>query len=214
MHGVDVSHYQSRIDWPLLQNQDIHFAFIKATEGADIVDSFFQDNWCKAQETGIKRGAYHFFRPNTPVLNQVLNFIRAVDLEVGDLPPVLDVEVLDGMNADELEPLIRGWLTLVESHYGVRPILYSNQTFYTNYLSSTFNDHLLWIARYSTEKPILPNAHRWQFWQYGDRARLEGIGGFVDLNVFAGSREEFDNLLIRTKNPPPLLPKPIPVTDP
>ncbi len=200
IHGVDVSHYQSRIDWHQLKDQNIHFAFIKATEGQDIIDSLFEHNWCKAQETGIKRGAYHFFRPNIPVLNQVLNFIRNVHLEPGDLPPVLDVEVLDGNSPEKMEPLIRGWLTMVEAHYGVKPILYSNQTFYNTHLGSAFNDHLLWIARYSKDKPLLGKDQQWQFWQYGDRARLGGIGGFVDLNVFAGSWEEFESLLIRPES--------------
>ncbi len=200
IHGIDVSHYQSRIDWTQLNQQNIHFAFIKATEGEDLIDSLFEHNWCKAQETGIKRGAYHFFRPNIPVLNQVLNFIKTVHLEPGDLPPVLDVEVLDGVASDNMEPLIRGWLTMVEAHYGVKPILYSNQTFYNTHLGSAFNDHLLWIARYSKDKPLLEKDQRWQFWQYGDRARLGGIGGYVDLNVFDGSWEDFERLLIRPES--------------
>lgn len=39
--GVDVSHYQGDIDWEILSNQGIKFAFIKATEGKSFVDVYY-----------------------------------------------------------------------------------------------------------------------------------------------------------------------------
>jgi lysozyme len=202
VHGVDVSHYQSVIDWSKLPGQDIHFAFIKATEGQSLVDSMYRHNWAKAREAGIHRGAYHFFRPRAPVLNQVLNFVREVTLEAGDLPPVLDVETLDGVSPDSLVTLVRAWLHLVEAHYQVRPVLYSNQGFYNRYLSGHFDDHRLWIARYSRDLPKINSARTWHFWQYGDRAQIDGIPALVDLNVYAGDRDSFASLLIQTRPEP------------
>lgn len=196
VHGIDVSHYQSRIDWQRLPGQDIHFAFIKATEGETLVDSLFSHNWEQAKANGIHRGAYHFFRPRSPVMAQVLNFIREVRLERGDLPPVLDLETLDGVSPDSVVQFARAWLHLIEAHYRVRPILYSSQKFYRRFLAGHFEDHQLWIARYSRNLPELGTDRDWHFWQYGDRARLEGISGFVDLNVYAGDRETFRELLI------------------
>lgn len=196
IHGIDVSHYQARIDWQRLPAQDIQFAFIKATEGENLVDSLYAHNWSQAGAVNIHRGAYHFFRPRSPVMGQVLNFVRQVRLDTGDLPPVLDLETLDGMSPDTVVDLARAWLHLIESHYRVRPILYSNQKFYNRYLDGHFEDHQLWVARYSNELPELGSARTWHFWQYGDRARLEGISGYVDLNVFSGDKESFQKLLI------------------
>ena len=102
VQGIDVSHHQSWINWSSLPSQGIHFAYIKATEGEDLVDSLFSFNWCEAQKAGVHRGAYHYFRPGTSVLPQVLNYIREVHLEPGDLPPVLDVETLDGVSINDL----------------------------------------------------------------------------------------------------------------
>src|ERR1700754_61248 len=66
IHGIDVSSYQGNIYWPAvaqMQDQDvsIKFAFIKATEGLNKVDKYYNNNWQKAKDANIIRGAYHFF---------------------------------------------------------------------------------------------------------------------------------------------------------
>ena len=65
VHGIDVSHYQNRIFWDSVRAADIQFAFVKATEGATFQDSFFCKNWDEMAENGLKRGAYHYFRPKS-----------------------------------------------------------------------------------------------------------------------------------------------------
>ena len=40
-----------------------------------------------------------------------------------------------------------------------------------------------------------PRLEGWTFWQYSNRARLDGYDGderYIDLNVFCGSRAEFE----------------------
>ncbi len=197
VQGIDVSHHQSWIDWSLLPDQGIHFAYIKATEGGDLVDSLFRYNWCEAQSVGIRRGAYHYFRPNAPVLDQVLNYIREVDLEPGDLPPVLDVETMDGVTNEQLVEKVRAWLTMVEIHYRTKPILYSYQRFYNQHLASAFSDYPVWIARYSERVPELRPLKEWHFWQYGDRGELAGIKGPVDFNAFSGNPVDLEELLVK-----------------
>ncbi len=197
VQGIDVSHHQSWIDWSLLPDQGIHFAYIKATEGGDLVDSLFSFNWCEAQTFGIRRGAYHYFRPNAPVLDQVLNYIREVDLEPGDLPPVLDVETMDGVTNEDLVENVRAWLTMVEIHYRTKPILYSYQRFYNEHLAESFSDYPVWIARYSERLPELRPLKEWHFWQYGDRGELAGIKGPVDFNAFSGNTTDLEELLIK-----------------
>jgi lysozyme len=194
IQGIDVSHHQGEIDWPRLAEQPIHFVYIKATEGGDHKDRLYQANWDQALAVGIKRGAYHFFRPGTPVLYQVLNFIRTVKLEEGDLPPVVDIEVRDGVMPDKLIESVRTWLLWIEAFYGMRPIIYSNQDFFNDYLAGHFPDHKCWIARYSESEPCIDAPKDWDFWQYGNRGRLEGVAGFVDFNVFRGDRHAFENL--------------------
>src|SRR5690348_5667269 len=46
--GIDVSHYQQAVDWAAVARAGIHYSFIKATEGAHVVDSQFARNWAAA----------------------------------------------------------------------------------------------------------------------------------------------------------------------
>ncbi|MCB0643703.1 MAG: glycoside hydrolase family 25 protein [Phaeodactylibacter sp.] len=194
IHGVDVSHYQSHIDWQRVVDQDFHFAFIKATEGETFQDTMFARNWDALQAVALKRGAYHFFRPTISATHQAENFADLVALETGDLPPVLDVEVMDGVSKIELINGIRTWLYLTEIKFGIKPIIYTNLKFYYKNLAGHFDDYPIWIARYSFWKPRLADEKEWKFWQYGNRGRIAGINGDVDFNVFNGSLEELERL--------------------
>ena len=202
IHGIDVSHYQKHIDWKSVATQGIHFAFIKATEGETYRDSLFCKNWMEIKEAGIKRGAYHFFRPTVPAEAQVRNFIEWIELGHGDLAPVLDVEVTDGVSEEALREGVKTWLHLVESTYKIKPVIYTNQKFFNRYLAGHFQGYPVWIARYnSLFKPDLEAGHEWKFWQYGNRGRLEGINGNVDFNVFRGTYEELETLCLNRPEP-------------
>ncbi len=197
VHGIDVSHHQSNIDWDTVAAQDIHFAFAKATEGETHNDSLFCYNWEEMKRVGIKRGAYHFFRPMLSAYNQVENFTDWVELEIGDLPPVLDVEVLDGLSKIELINKVRAWLFLMEIKCNIKPIIYTNQKFYNKYLAGYFGDYPIWIARYSSwRKPHLRKPPEWTFWQYGDKGQLKGVDGPVDFNVFRGNVFELNEMCL------------------
>ncbi|MEM9884641.1 MAG: GH25 family lysozyme [Bacteroidota bacterium] len=196
VHGIDVSHYQSAISWGKVAAQDIHFVFMKATEGSSYIDSLYLKNWKESQAVGIKRGAYHFFRPQAPALEQANNFIGKVELQAGDLPPVLDVEVLDGVSKIELIVALRMWLKHVELHYGIKPVIYTYQKFYNKYLAGHFNEYPFWIARYHYRQPTLADRSDWHFWQYGSQGQLEGIEGNVDFNIFCGSMKDLEQFCL------------------
>ncbi len=188
VHGIDVSHHQSIIEWDSVGQQDIQFAFVKATEGKTMKDTNFCQNWSEMERVGLYRGAYHFFRPTISPLDQAFNYIDQVQISYGDFPPVLDVEVMDGVSKNVLITRVQTWLHIIEKEYRIRPIIYTNQKFYNTYLADSFKDYVLWIARYSQNQPEV-NANEWIFWQYGNRGRMKGINGFVDFNVFHGDLE-------------------------
>ncbi|GAB3842753.1 hypothetical protein GCM10028821_51470 [Hymenobacter jeollabukensis] len=191
VHGIDVSSYQGSIDWPEVARHRVRFAFIKATEGVSLRDRRFARNWRGARKAGICRGAYHFFQPNYDGAQQANLFTRTADLGPGDLPPVLDVEAPEFHDVAVMRQHIGTWLRLVERHYGVRPILYSNYSFYRRYLAGHFDDYPLWLAHYEVEKPALAR-EKWIIWQHSDEAYIPGIRGAVDFNVYQGS---YANLL-------------------
>jgi lysozyme len=202
LHGIDVSRYQDVIDWKLLEsfsddNDDevkISFAFVKATEGRSLQDPAFKTNWENIGQTGIIRGAYHYFVPARNALEQAQNFISGVELVKGDLPPVLDVEKIGRQGAEKLREDIKIWLNAVENHYGMTPIIYSYVDFYEKYLvvDKDLRRYPLWIAHY--EKKRVEVEEPWLFWQHSDKGRIPGVNEKVDFNVFNGTLDELKSL--------------------
>ena len=196
VHGIDISHYQGGIDWAELhKNKDtdfpLRFIFMKATEGGDLADATFVQNFDSAKAYGFVRGAYHFFNPSSDARKQAEFFIRNVQLKPGDLAPVLDVET-KGKNKADLQRSVKTWLDVVEAHYGVKPILYTSYKFKENYLSdAAFDEYPYWIAHYYVDS-VRYRGH-WEFWQHTDIGEVPGIEGDVDLNVFNGTLQDLSN---------------------
>jgi lysozyme len=201
IHGIDVSKYQSFIDWPSVRKMKVKevkigFAFIKATEGLGNVDRQFRRNWTKAADAKMTRGAYHFFLPTKSGKAQAQNYISTVKLKPGDLPPVLDIEQLYGVKPEKMRKEIRDWLQLVEDHYGVKPIIYTYVNFYSRFLTGEFDEYPLWVAHYlERDKPRI--TRQWLFWQHSEMGRVNGIVSPVDFNVFNGDSSDFNDLLMK-----------------
>jgi lysozyme len=205
IHGIDVSKYQDVIDWESVKGMNVEgiqlqFAFIKATEGNNDRDRYFKRNWRGARDAGMTRGAYHFFIATKSGKTQAENFIKHVELQPGDLPPVLDVEQSYGVPNKKLRLRVKEWMETVKAYYGVTPILYTNVDFYEQILKDEFDDYPLWVAHYlQKEKPRI--YRNWQFWQYSEQGRVNGIFHKVDFNAFNGDSTEFRNLLINQPLP-------------
>lgn len=197
VHGIDISHYQGDINWNMLKQTrqgqfPISFIFMKATEGGDYSDDKFVANFDSAKAHGFIRGAYHFYNPKTDANKQADFFINSVKLEPGDLPPVLDIEK-KGKDIKKLQADLKVWLRKVESHYGVKPIIYASYKFKTRYLNdSVFNSYPYWIAHYYVDSVRYDGD--WKFWQHTDVGTLPGIDEKVDLNVFNGSLQELKRM--------------------
>lgn len=200
IHGIDVSRYQNLIAWEEVKSMQVDriklgFAFIKATEGIGNMDPQFKRNWRQAKNHGIVRGAYHFFIASRDGKMQAENFIKRVDLEPGDLPPVLDVEQRNGVSKARLRKEVKKWLDVVQAYYKVKPIIYTNVDFYNQNLGEEFDDYPLWAAHYyEQEKPRI--GRDWLFWQHNDGGNVNGIISKVDFNVFNGDSALFRKILV------------------
>lgn len=202
IHGIDVSHYQGDIDWEVLRNKGtidncpIRFVMIKATEGTTNIDDKFEHNFYQAREYGFTRGAYHFYSTHSSAADQAHFFIQNVKLEKGDLPPVLDVENKPRrQSSEEFKQSVLQWLTIVEKHYGVKPILYTFYKFKMENLNDTvFAPYPYWIAHYYVDS--VEYQGQWKFWQHTDAGSLPGIKGPVDFNIYNGSYYDLRRLTI------------------
>lgn len=191
--GIDVSEYQGKISWSYvdtIENQyPLHFVFIRATAGNDAVDRRFKRNWEGAKKNKMIRGAYHYYRPNENSLEQAELFIKTVRLQKGDLPPVLDIEKLPkNQSMTNLKKGLRKWLQAIESHYKVKPIIYTGEKYYDDFLKEEFSDYLFWIANYNFYREEIQDD--WLFWQFTERAAVPGIEGNVDVNIYNGDLQQ------------------------
>lgn len=193
--GVDVSNYQGNINWRQIEEQNISFAFIKATEGSGHIDESAVFNLKSAGKTNIKISAYHFFSFDSPGETQAENFMSVVAPDSIDMPPVVDIEYYadkqkNKPTAEECEAILKPLLEILEEHYGTKPIIYTTLPVYNRYIKENFSDYPLWIRNVFCEPELID----WKFWQYSDKGTLYGFVGeeeHIDLNVYNGSEEEF-----------------------
>ncbi|MDG2431518.1 glycoside hydrolase family 25 protein [Flavobacterium sp.] len=191
--GIDVSEYQGTIDWTQVDTLEskyaIRFAFIRATVGMDRVDQAFEENWLGAKKNKLIRGAYHYYRPNENSLQQAALFIKTVHLHKGDLPPVLDIEKLsENQSMTRLKIGLRRWLEAVETHYKMKPIIYTGEKYYDDFLKEEFSDYLFWIANYNFYREKIEDD--WLFWQFTEKGTVPGIKGNVDINIYNGDLQQ------------------------
>jgi len=197
--GIDVSEYQGKISWlevdTLEGKYPVDFVFIRATVGEDRLDRQFKNNWLGAKKNKLRRGAYHYYRPNENSLEQAELFIKTVSLSKGDLPPVLDIEKLPkNQSVERLKVGLRRWLKKVEEHYQVKPIIYTSESYYDDFLKEEFSDYLFWIANYNFYREEIDE--EWLFWQFTEKAAVNGIKGNVDVNIYNGDLQQLQFITV------------------
>jgi len=209
--GIDLSHWQSDIDWAEVKRSGVKFAFIKATEFPDKKTTLYVDEKCAynikgAQQNGIHWGAYHFFRTHIDPVIQAQAYCETVG-QFTSLPPVLDLEVA-GSKGERLNTKVRQCLDEMEKLTNRKPIIYTSGGFWRSYMMYEKRVHAdwarvypLWMAQYTTlwPTPLYPWAG-WDFWQYSDKGKLPGIKTHVDLNWFNGSEDELKARFLAKKS--------------
>lgn len=204
--GPDVSVWQhpggAAINWSRVRASGASFAFVKATEGTTVTNAWFSPDWTGAAAAGVYRGAYHFARPSAApgsAQAQAAFFAATVGDQTGAgvLPPVLDLEASGGLSPSALRAWARTFLDEVQSLTGRQPMVYTYPSFWQTAMGGTsaFGGYPLWIAHYtSAPAPLHPGWADWTFWQYSDRATLDGVRGPVDMNRFNGTSADLARL--------------------
>ncbi len=192
--GIDISKYQTNINWKLMVKKNKpDFVFVKVTEGTTIVDRMYRSHKRNLEEHDILHGAYHFMSFRSSGKQQAQKFIRHAGLKKGNMVPVLDVEYTRSRMPSKRKVLreIRNYCSVIEKHYGVKPIIYTHPHLYSKYLKGSFDNYPLWICDYR------PNPrHDWAIWQHTDKARLWGYSGRLDKNVMKSDKRTLKTLLL------------------
>ena len=187
VHGIDLSHYQGQVFWETVgENTKMAYVYLKASEGGDRIDSYFERNIELAHRYGLKVGSYHFFRPKTDLDRQLRNFMAQCLPGEQDLIPMIDIETTGGLTTGEFCDSLSKFLRMVEVAYRQKPLVYTFRNFYNKHLQGMLDDYPLMIAMYTAEEPVLADGRDITMWQYSAKGRIVGINGFVDKSRFMG----------------------------
>lgn len=226
VYGIDISRYQHEIggrvygiNWNAMRitslgarnnkqmegdiNFPVSYIYIKSTQGVTIKSAYYQQDARDARNHGIICGAYHFFSFKATGKEQAKYFLENTEILSGDMPPVLDVEPTDQQieeagGEERMFNDMRAWLQVVEHSIGKKPILYVSQNFVKTHLvhaPDLCQNYQVWIARYNVYRPDV----RLLFWQLCYDGRVAGIHGGVDINIFNGYKEQFEEFVSQQK---------------
>ncbi len=200
--GIDVSHYQTNINWTSVKAAGTDFAWIKSTEGFTYNDPDFTTSMPNALSAGVIAGAYHLARPdNNSAADEASHFVSIAGpyLKPGALRPALDLEYayISSFSQSYLQSWITEWCTDVFNATGVQPVIYSGgQASTANLIATSITStYPLWFARYPTtvnpQTDVPGSTHytpwtNWSFWQYSDTSTVSGISGTIDADVANG----------------------------
>ena len=190
VEGIDVSHFQGAVNWSQVAASGVSFATALVSSGL-VPDANFATNYAGIKTAGLIRGAYQFFHPGQdPVAQANLLLAATGSIGSGDLPPVLDIEVTDGLNASAIAASIQSWVTTVQNATGRTPLIYVAASFWNSSVggNTAFSSNPLWAVNWGVSCPSLPGAwSNWVFWQYTGTGTVSGVSGQVDRDKFNGT---------------------------
>ncbi len=209
--GIDISSYQTVSDVNRVKASGVQFVFIRNADEIRWPDAKFAAHWAMFRGV-IPRGMYQYVRYNYSGKTQADFFLsRADKSDLGEMPPVIDVEQ-HAPNPAAYAAIIKQWIDTVEPVFGRRPIIYTREDIWAQVrpYSPWAVNYPCWVARYpyaSTvpslatlqtgaldPKDIYPMG-RWKFWQYSSIGYTDGIGYPVDQDVFDGDLQAFQEFI-------------------
>ncbi len=194
--AVDVSSYQSEIDWELLKQAGVSIAFIRVgyrgygAEGNLREDEMFRTHIEGAKAAGMRVGIYFF--------TQAVNYDEGVEeaqfaLSLAseytlDMPVVIDTEEMNAEGArtadlgvDARTDAVVGFCETVKNA-GYTPMIYSNRNWFVQKLDLTrLGEYKMWLAQYANQ-PDFP--YLYSGWQYTGTGTIAGLGQEIDINVW------------------------------
>ena len=199
--GVDLSHHNPILNWNLMREENIYFAYMKATEGTSHLDRNYIYNYDLARNANIKVGTYHFYSFGISGKDQFTHFKNTAKVNKGDLLPAIDVEHSPTnlySKDDKYMKLVISELKVLENeflnYYGIHPVIYTNRDCYKLYIKNNFPDNIIWMC--DLQAPPSDKLENWRIWQFTHTGSLPGFDGDFDLNYYRYSFNEFKELLV------------------
>lgn len=186
--GVDVSVDQGIIDFEEVKEDGVSFVYIKAGEGNDITDEYFEENYRKASASGLDYGFYYFVTATdtTEAAAQAQRFAQLLSGKTYTARPCMDFETFGDLSKEEINAIGRTFLTTLAEKTDLVPAIYTDAYAAGSIWDSGFSSYPLWVADYESvsEPPDNNIWSGWSGWQYADDGEVSGISTRVDLDYF------------------------------
>lgn len=191
IRGIDVSAWQGAIDWDTVANYGMDFAILRITEAGNVIDSCFEKNYSGCQKHNIPTGAYKYSYAMTvaEIQSEARKVVEVLNGRKLQYPVWLDLEWNNqrSLGAEQIHKLAEAFEKIIAAA-GYKFGIYCNVDWYLNVICSHLKKYDFWIARYpASDNGTLQERLRPDFgvgWQYSSKAKIPGITGVVDRNVF------------------------------
>lgn len=213
LNGIDISNWQKGMDVSKIAS---NFIIVKVSEGSDYLNQSFKSFADAVLAAGKQLGLYHFYHTEASPEEQADFFVSQVRPYVGRAVLILDWEDTTGSNAIAQGPAVaKRFLDRVYEQTGVRSLIYMSASVTRSYdWSSVANSgYGLWVAQYLykyydttngingyVQNPTLSDGDfgAWgrdvTMYQYTSTGKLDGWSGFLDFNVFYGTKDDWQAL--------------------
>ena len=189
--GIDVSAWQGKIDWKTVADYGMGFAILRITEAGNVVDSQFENNLAGCNKYNIPVGVYKYSYAMTTaeIQREARKVVSTLNGRRIQFPVFLDLEYNNqrSLGSESIHKMADAFLEIVEAA-GYKFAIYCNVDWYENVICSHLKKYDFWIARYpANDDGWLQERLRPDFgvgWQYSSKAKIPGISGTVDRNVF------------------------------
>lgn len=194
--GIDVSEYQTGIDWTQVKHAGVDFVMIRlgyrgyGEAGTLVLDPMFREHMDGALNAGLEVGVYFFSQAVTDdevreEAGFVLEHIKDYPITY---PVVFDTEEIkfDTARTDHLsnEQFTRNCILFCDQikAAGYDTMIYANMKWFAFKLDLTkLVDYKKWYADY---EPVPQSPYAYAMWQYSETGKVPGIEGNVDLNIW------------------------------
>jgi lysozyme len=198
IRGIDLSHWNHPIDYIKI-SENIDFVFLKITEGTTFRDRLFEFHYQEFSKTDLAIGVYHFFNFEINGKEQAVHFMNAINARQFQLPLVVDVEQAGNQTIPDYLVIeeLKSFVDLIIEKTGRFPMIYTNGDGYNRFVKDNFDDHLIWLAGNNIDRVNTINP---MFWQFNQQGRIAGAECEIDLNVFRGTRKDWEELIKKSSS--------------
>lgn len=191
--GIDVSEHNGKIEWDKVKDH-IHFAMLRGGYGRYKVDARFVENVVGCQANKIPFGVYWFSyalnkRTAEEEAQKCLETIKGLNVTY---PVAFDFEYDShryarengiNINGEQMCVIADTFLSIIAEN-GYTPMLYTNVDYYNKGFKKLCGKYKVWLAEWGALNPSIPCL----MWQDSSQARIEGIVGPVDADLWLGEQ--------------------------